>query len=212
MTARMRGVPALLGAAVLLGACSNHSGLRKLRPTAEPGSVVASAPSGLAGSAAASTSAKPSATRTRASSASLAAGSTAAAATTRSVHHRPAGASSTSRPPSTRPVRSSTAAAAPIRPGLGAAPDSGLNGGQRVRVTGTRFASGSTVTLRECRTASGSCPLYLGRASADTDGSFTLWVWVSSIVGIDSCGKSGCMVAALHGDGSTAASVRISFG
>jgi neocarzinostatin family protein len=217
MTVRARGALALLATALLVGACSNHSGLRKLHPTDEASSAVASAPTGLAGSAPASTSAKPTPSRPRSTSpaASTPAAPTAASTgTTRPVHHRPAAGPSATPARSSRPARTSAAAPplAPRGPGLAASPSSGLNGGQRVQVTGARFAAGQPVTLRECRTANGSCPLYLARVTAGGDGSFTEWVWVSSVLGLDSCGANGCMIAGVRADGSTAATVRISFG
>lgn len=218
MTARARGALALLAAALLVGACSNHSGLRKLKPTDAPSSAVLSPPDGLAGSTPPPTSPKPKPSRSRASAtptSSTSAGSpssSAAASTARRVQHHPAGGGSSTRARSTSPRHTTSPPPPPRGPGLAAAPNSGLNGGQRVQVTGTGFGAGQAITLRECRTGSGSCPLYLARVTADSGGSLRQWVWVSSVLGLDSCGTDGCLIAGLRADGSTAATVRISFG
>ena len=219
--ARVGGVAAgLLGlvAAVVLAACSNHSGLRRRHPS--DSEVTASAasgasvplPSGLA--AGSFTAGSPTASRKHSSSPPASPTSAAPASSAAASHgtSRHSGASS----PAHRPPHSSTPApprsSVPPSPSVAVSPGRGLHGGEQVTVSGAYFAAGERVGVEQCRSGLSACVGLTARsATADGGGAFRTSFIVSSTVQLSSCHTDGCVIRVRRSDGD-AFVVPISFG
>jgi hypothetical protein len=214
MSARTPGLFGLVAAVLVLTGCSNHSGLTKHRPPAEPAGSTAAvaapiAPVGLAGATAStsrSSTPRPTPTLGSGTAPSLPtslAGPAAAGRADRSVGGRTS--SSGGRPASS----SAPAPAGPGGPAVAVRPSTGLADGQTVTVTGTGFPAGQPVTVHECR-IDGPCD-YLDevRPTADGRGRVSAALKVVRAVLLMPCGDRCVITAAV---GKTAVSAGIRFG
>ena len=207
--ARVAATVAVLVAAAVLTACSNHSGLRRLHPSDSAASAVA-LPSGLAGSASASGSVSRTASRSPSHSPSPSHSHSPSPTPTSDVPSTSAAASHGTSRHSSSPTHShphSTTPApprspAPPAPAVGVSPGSGLHGGQQVTVSGAHFAAGERVGVQQCRTSLSACVGLTSRsATVGGDGTFRTSFIVSSTVQLSSCHANGCVLRVRRADG-----------
>ena len=204
--ARVAAAVAVVLAAAVLTACSNHSGLRRLHPSDSAATPVA-VPSALAGASASSSSTasrKPSHSPSpshRPTPTSEVPSSTAAASHGTSRH---SGASSPAHP-HPRPHSSTPApprSSVPPAPSVGVSPGRGLHGGQQVTVSGAYFSAGEKVGVQQCRTSLSACVGLTSRsATVEAGGTFRTSFIVSSTVELSSCHANGCVIRVRRADG-----------